>query len=100
MHMAHHDNPAHYGVRTKDHKLIFFYGLPLDAAGAQKTATTPAWELYDLRKDPQELQNVYHEPAYAETVKRLKAELLRLKVTLGDTDDKYPELAKRVESVK
>ena len=100
MHMAHHDNPAHYGVRTKDHKLIFFYGLPLDAAGAQKTATTPGWELYDLRKDPQELQNVYHEPAYAETAKRLKAELLRLKVTLGDTDDKYPELAKRVEAVK
>ena len=34
MHMAHHDNPAHYGIRTEDFKLIFFYGLPLDAPGA------------------------------------------------------------------
>ena len=40
MHMTHHDNPAHYGVRTKDFKLIFFYGLPLDAKGALPTPTT------------------------------------------------------------
>ncbi|MGI9551918.1 MAG: sulfatase-like hydrolase/transferase, partial [Aurantibacter sp.] len=27
MHMAHrHANPAHFGIRTKDYKLIFFYG--------------------------------------------------------------------------
>jgi N-acetylglucosamine-6-sulfatase len=27
MHMAHaHVNPAHFGVRTKNYKLIFFYG--------------------------------------------------------------------------
>ena len=96
MHMAHHDNPAHYGVRTKDHKLIFFYGLPLDASGAQKTPTTPGWELYDLRKDPHELRNVYADPAYAGTVQRLKQELLRLKQQVGDTDEKYPELLKRV----
>jgi arylsulfatase A-like enzyme len=30
MHMAHHDNPAHYGLRTERYKLIFFYGQPLD----------------------------------------------------------------------
>src|SRR5688500_16340655 len=98
MHLAHHDNPAHYGVRTKPYKLIFFYGLPLDAAGAQKTPTTPGWELYDLRKDPEELRNVFHDPAYAETARRLKAELRELKQRVGDTDDKYPELAKRLES--
>ena len=38
MHMAHHDNPAHYGIRTKDYKLIFFYGLPLDARGRRPDA--------------------------------------------------------------
>ena len=27
MHLTHHDNPAHFGVRTKDFKLIFFYGV-------------------------------------------------------------------------
>jgi arylsulfatase A-like enzyme len=100
MHMAHHDNPAHYGVRTQDHKLIFFYGLPLDAAGAQRNPTPPGWELYDLRNDPQELRNVYGDAKYADTAKRLKDELLRLKRQFGDTDDKYPELLKRAEATK
>ena len=92
MNYAHHDVPAHYGVRTKDYKLIFFYGLPLDAPGARTADTQPGWELYDLRKDPQELQNVYGNADYAEIAEKLKAELLRLKSDLGDTDEKYPEL--------
>ena len=29
MHMAHHDNPAHFGIRTANRKLIFFYGQRL-----------------------------------------------------------------------
>ena len=92
MNYAHHDVPAHYGVRTKEYKLIFFYGLPLDAPGARTADTQPGWELYDLRKDPQELQNVYGDAAYAEIAEELKAELLRLKAELGDSDEKYPEL--------
>ncbi|NOT64110.1 MAG: sulfatase [Acidobacteria bacterium] len=92
MNMAHHDNPAHYGIRTKTHKLIFFYGLPLDAKGALDTKT-PAWlELYDLRKDPQEMNNVVTDPAYAETLAQLKAQLVSLKQRVGDTDEKYPDL--------
>ena len=94
MHMTHHDNPAHYGIRTRDFKLIFFYGLPLDARGALKQPTTPGWELYDLRTDPHEMRNVYQQPAYAQTARELKAELLRLKESVGDTDEKYPELMK------
>lgn len=94
MHMRHHDNPAHYGVRTKDYKLVFFYGLPLDAKGALPEPTTPGWELYDLRKDPGERNNVYSDPVYAEIVRNLKAELLALKKENGDTDEKYPELMK------
>lgn len=90
----HCSRPAHYGVRTKKHKLIFFYGLPLDARGAQKPPSKPGWELYDLEKDPRELKNVYGDRAYAGVVKELKVELLRLKKELGDTDDKYPELMK------
>ncbi|HUR56122.1 MAG TPA: sulfatase [Opitutaceae bacterium] len=92
MHMAHHENPAHYGIRTRDHKLIFFYGLPLDASGAPKNPTTPGWELYDLRRDPEELHNVYGDPAYAAAAAQLKAELLRLKERVGDRDEKYPAL--------
>lgn len=92
MNYAHHDVPAHFGVRTKDYKLIFFYGLPLDAPGAKAADTQPGWELYDLRKDPLELQNVYGNADYAEIAEQLKEELLRLKSDLGDTDEKYPEL--------
>ena len=94
MHMAHHDNPAHYGVRTEKHKLIYFYGQPLDAKGAVKKPTPAYWELYDLEKDPHEMNNVYADPAYATVAKELKAELLRLKEQIGDTDERYPELMK------
>ena len=92
MNYAHHDVPAHYGVRTKDFKLIFFYGLPLDAPGAKQARTRPGWELYDLRDDPGEMRNVYGRPAYAKVAEELKAELLRLKAEIGDTDERYPEL--------
>ena len=99
MHMAHHDNPAHYGIRTKQHKLIFFYGLPLDAAGARPNVTQPHWELYDLVKDPHEQNNVVEEPIYAEVVRKLKTQLLDLKQRVGDTDEKYPELMELRERV-
>ncbi|HUT24505.1 MAG TPA: sulfatase [Sumerlaeia bacterium] len=92
MHMAHHSNPAHYGVRTQRYKLIFFYGLPLDASGAEPEPTAPGMELYDLEKDPKELHNVYDDPAYADAVRELKEELLRLKAELGDADEQYPDL--------
>ena len=88
----HCSRPAHYGIRTKRNKLIFFYGLPLGAKGAEKKPTKAGWELYDLKHDPYELNNVYNHPAYAKVLKRLKAELLEKKAELGDTDDKYPQM--------
>jgi N-acetylglucosamine-6-sulfatase len=100
MHMAHHDNPAHYGIRTRDFKLIFFYGLPLDAPGALKQPTPAHWELYDLQNDPREMNNVYGSPEYADTVTRLKAQLANLKQQLGDTDEKYPELLNRLQETR
>jgi len=69
----HHHVQPHYGLRTERYKLIHFNKLD-------------QWELFDLRKDPHELCNVYADPAYAETVKRLKAELYRLKKELKDED--------------
>jgi N-acetylglucosamine-6-sulfatase len=88
MHMAHHDNPAHVGVRTKDHKLIFYYGC--DQTGANRTP--PSWELYDLNKDPHEVINVYDDPRYAEVVDRLKQQLRQRRGEIGDTDEKFPEM--------
>lgn len=88
----HTNRPAHYGLRTKRYKLIFFYGLPLGMSGASSERTKPGWEFYDLKKDPHELHNVYREPEYAEIIKKLKRELLKKKKQLDDTDDKYPQL--------
>ncbi len=94
MNMAHHDVPAHYGIRTMDYKLIFFYGLPLDAPGAKVAETRPGWELYDLQKDPHEQQNVYLDAAYADVVTKLKQDLLRTREEIGETDNEYPGLLK------
>ena len=52
MHRAHFNIPAHYGIRTERYKLIFYYGLPLDASGAFEVSTTPEWELFDLSSNP------------------------------------------------
>ena len=97
MHRPHFNIAGHYGIRTKHYKLIFYYGLPLDAAGAVDEPTKPEWELFDLEKDPHEMNNVYNDPAYTKVVKELKTELLGLKKELGDTDERYPELMKMRE---
>jgi arylsulfatase A-like enzyme len=100
MHMAHHYNPAHYGIRTEDYKLIFFYGLQLDSTNNSlkenyyNTPTEPYWELYDLKNDPKEMNNLYENPKYTDIIKQLKEELLKLKEDVGDTDEIYPELMK------
>ena len=70
MHMAHHDNPGEMAIRTKTHKLIYFYGCDYDG----ENQTPPGWELYDLVKDPDELNNVYDDPAYAAVRDRLKTQ--------------------------
>ena len=87
MHMAHHDNPAHFGIRTKDFKLIYFYGRPLDAPGAVKSPTQPHWELYDLKDDPKEMNNVVGLSEYEETLGQLKEQLFALQRQVGDTLD-------------
>ena len=93
MHLAHHDVPAHYGLRTERYTLAFFYGLPLDASGAVDEESTPGWELYDLQRDPYELHNGYDHPDYAEIQEDLKRRLADRKAALGDEDDQYPRLA-------
>ena len=93
----HGSRPAHYGIRTERYKLIFFYGLPLNMKGAKKKPTKVGWELYDLQRDPYELNNVYTHPAYGVILQRLKTQLKNLKEELGDTDEKYPELLELVK---
>ena len=87
MHMAHHDNPAHLGIRTKTHKLIYYYGCNYDG-GYQ---TPPGWELYDLVNDPHETRNLYHAPEHAELVKELKTRLAETRGRVGDDGTHYPQ---------
>ncbi len=70
---AWHTVPRHYGVRTDRYKLIHFYRID-------------EWELYDLVKDPDEMHNLYDDPAYASTVIRLKAVLQRLRQQYRESD--------------
>ena len=89
MHMAHHDNPGHVGIRTKTHKLIYYYG-----AGYRKgdVRTPPAWELYDLTNDPSENVNQYNNPKYAGIATSLKRQLEQLRADVGDTGGDFPEI--------
>ncbi len=106
MHMVHHDIPAHFGIRTKKYKLIFFYGRyhDLEKEGSlsmywndeehsNKVLPTPvAWELYDLENDPEEVNNIYQDPTMSAVVSTLKTELARQRKELGEEDENYPHL--------
>src|SRR4029450_13717350 len=76
-----HNTRAHYGVRTATHKLIYFW-------------KKDQWELFDLANDPYELHNLYGEPGLEQLTATLKAELSRLKQSVGDNDqfanDQFP----------
>ena len=62
----------HYGVRTERYKLIHFYD---DIA---------SWELFDLKNDPNELDNLYGRPEYAGVVAEMMEELKRLQEQYQD----------------
>jgi len=61
----HHVQP-HFGVRTETHKLICFYGDKI------------SWELFDLKKDPHELNNLYGVKGYEKITKELRESLNQL----------------------
>ena len=109
MHIIHHYVPAHFGIRTKDYKLIFFYGkhyLPESEFknyywakqyyGIDKE-TPHAWEFYDLKNDPQELHNRYHDPKYKTVISKLKSALKEQRQALNETDKNYPEIQAIIE---
>jgi arylsulfatase A-like enzyme len=111
MHRAHHDVPAHFGIRSADYKLIFFYGVHYDNTPVQsdvvyagrnwsrpdgvipsKTPTPAGWEFYDLTEDPEELDNRYDDPRYSGIIAELKAEILRQREAYNETDANYPHI--------
>ncbi len=83
MHIAHHDVPAHVGIRTKDFKLTYYYGMDFRDRG--KPRTPPGWELYDLKADPLELNNVIDDPNYSTVAADMKRRLADKRLAIGDT---------------
>jgi arylsulfatase A-like enzyme len=85
--------PNHYGIRTNRHKLIFFHGIEHSwLEDSVPRAKTPTWELFDLKRDPKEMNNVYNDPAYTDIVKDLKNRLRQLKEKYEDNDEFLPGL--------
>ena len=79
-----HSCPAHYGVRTKTHKLICYYNDPLDQPGAHPPADPVEWELFDLVADPLEVNNIWGADGTEAITAELLAELDRLQSLVGD----------------
>ena len=63
----HHVQP-HYGIRTQKYTLAHFY------------YNIDVWELYDLEKDPNQMNNIYNDPNYASTITELKVKLKNLMI--------------------
>lgn len=67
-----HNVNKHYGIRTERYKLIHFY------------SDIDQWELYDLKKDPHEMNNIIDNPEYADIVENLKKQLKQLQIKYKD----------------
>ena len=63
----HHVQP-HYGIRTQKYTLAHFY------------YNIDVWELYDLEKDPNQMNNIYNDPNYTSTIAELKVKLKNLMI--------------------
>ncbi len=70
-----HAVKRHYAIVTEAYKLIHFYH------------DINEWELYDRKKDPREMKNVYKDPAYRTIRKKLHADLNALRIKYKDSDE-------------
>ncbi|MBP3662820.1 MAG: sulfatase [Bacteroidales bacterium] len=77
---AEHSVKRHYGIRTSDCKLIHFYN------------DIDQWEMYDMKADPQEMRNVYDDPAYADKRAQMHRILEQVQQEYEDTDPCEKEL--------
>lgn len=84
-----HSVRRHYGVVTDRYKLFHFYEPEMDY-----------WTLIDRQTDPHELTNQYENPAYAQTIKQLHAELDRLRAELRVPAQDPPESFRRRRRAK
>jgi arylsulfatase A-like enzyme len=68
--------PSHYGIRTKDFKLIHFY----------EAEEEPKWELYDMRNDPKEMVNLSLDTEYGDVFTHMRTLLQEKRKQYEDTN--------------
>lgn len=71
-----HSVIPHFGIKTKRYKLIRFYQIKDN------------WELYDLSKDPKEMNNIYGEKGTEKVTKMLKEKLSKAITKYEDKEAK------------
>ena len=65
----------HYGIRTGRYKLIHFY------------YDVDEWEMYDLEKDPAEMNNIYADEQYSSVRADMHEKLAAIREKYGDSDE-------------
>ena len=70
-----HMVPRHYGIRTERYKLMHFYQFGDE------------WEMYDLKKDPDELTNIYSKDGNEELQQDMKKQLTAIRKRYEDNSD-------------
>ena len=80
-----HKVQPHYGIKTDRYKLMHFY------------YSMDEWELYDLKTDPNEMNNIYAQ-ASPELIESLKQELQKLREEYKD-DGSIEEMKKMTDTV-
>ena len=77
-----HSVKRHYGVRNERYKLMHYYH------------NIDEWEMYDLEKDPKEMNNIIDDSSYADVLVEMKEELVRLQEKYGDSEEAARALIK------
>lgn len=95
--LHHPERPAHFGIRNERYKLAFFYGQPLGKKGTNKATTEPAWEFYDLEKDPKELHNAISDSQYESIIEEMKKALVSERKKYNDLDKDSQTMQKILE---
>ena len=91
-----HNVWAHFGMRTHDYKIICYYADALDTVDDwannqnKHSPEDPEWELFDLKKDPQEMISVYDDVDYEDVVVNLKKKLFSLQAHYQDEPYDHP----------
>ncbi|MGJ7441315.1 sulfatase family protein [Aquipuribacter sp. MA13-6] len=79
-----HKAPAHYGYRTDRYKIIYYYNDGMGLPGTGPFTYSHEWELFDLQADPDEVRNVYDDPAYADVRADMARRMWLAQAAVGD----------------